>query len=151
MGRSISSSLRFGAVGRGSTDVPPMSEMNTTPLIDVMLVLLIMFIITVPTQTHEVELALAGKPPPIELPIRLKNELAMDRGGALAWNGQSVSDGQLAALLDEVASRDKQPEVHFRPDEAARYARVDEVLAVAARSGATGFGFVGNEKYHQVF
>ena len=129
----------------------PFSQINTTPIIDVMLVLLIMFIITVPTQTHEVELALAGKPPTTELPIRLKNELAMDRGGALAWNGQSVSDGQLAALLDEVASRDKQPEVHFRPDEAARYARVDEVLAIAARSGATSFGFVGNEKYHQVF
>ncbi len=151
MARSIPSSLRFGAVGVGGSDIAPMSEMNTTPLIDVMLVLLIMFIITVPTQTHEVELALGGKPPPVELPIRLKNELMMDRSGALAWNGRSISDGQLVALLGEVGSRKEQPEVHFRPDQAARYARVDAVLAIAARSGATSFGFAGNEQYSKVF
>jgi biopolymer transport protein ExbD len=75
----------------------------------------------------------------------------MDRQGQLSWNGMAVSDGQLTALLKEVALRDDQPEVHFRPDASARYARVDQILAIAAGSGATSFGFAGNEQYAQAF
>jgi biopolymer transport protein ExbD len=149
MARSASSSID-GGFGSGSRDIPPMSEMNTTPLIDVMLVLLIMFIITVPMQSHEVPMTLPTRPAAIEInPVR--NDLAMASGGELSWNGKAISDAQLATTLGEVASYPSPPEVHFRPDPAARYERVDEVLAIAARSGVTGFGFVGNEKYAQVF
>ena len=146
MAQAISSSLPFG----GARDIPPMSEMNTTPLIDVMLVLLIMFIITVPMQTHEVPMTLPGKGT-VEAPIRLKNDLVMDRAGGLTWNGTVVNEAQLKGLLTEVGSRADQPEVHFRPDAGALYEHVDRILAIAAQSGATGFGFVGNEQYEKAF
>ena len=150
MAQSLSSSTgngpRFHKVG----DIRPMDEMNTTPLIDVMLVLLIMFIITVPTQTHEVDMALPGRTQVMQID-RVKNELLMSADGRLSWNGQAISDAQLAATMHQVASYDPEPEVHFRPDSAARYERVDEVLSIAARSGAESFGFVGNEKYRNVF
>jgi biopolymer transport protein ExbD len=131
-------------------DMLPMSEMNTTPLIDVMLVLLIMFIITVPVQSHQVEMALPKPGPAIEIKL-LKNELGLSSSGQLSWNGQAISDAQLAGALGDVAAMDDQPEVHFRPDAAARYERVDQVLSIAARSGADRFGFAGNEQYAQVF
>lgn len=133
-------------------EAAPMAEMNTTPLIDVMLVLLIMFIITVPMQTHEVEVALPKTtPPPPEWIQPLRNDLTMSAGGNLSWNNRAVTDGQLAGLLAAVAASPKPPEVHFRPDAAARYERVDQVLAIAARSGATTFGFAGNEQYRDSF
>ena len=132
-------------------DIPPMSELNTTPLIDVMLVLLIMFIITVPVQSHQVEMELPGGPPPEVVIHRLKNDLRLSADGALRWNGRPISDGELAATLAAVADRADQPEVHFRPDADARYERVDQVLGIAARSGASHFGFAGNEQYEKVF
>src|SRR5262245_20855146 len=99
MAQSMTSSTGFGAVGHNRQhDVPPMSEMNTTPLIDVMLVLLIMFIITVPSQTHQVEMALPGGPPTI-IVERVKNELRLSANGRLSWNGRPISDRQLAAAL----------------------------------------------------
>ena len=127
----------------------PMSEMNTTPLIDVMLVLLIMFIITVPSQSHQVEVAL---PQPGGVVIeRLKNDVGLTAAGQLSWNGLPISDALLSGALAEVASSPTPPEVHFRPDAAARYARVDQVLAIAAHSGASTFGFAGNEQYRDSF
>lgn len=131
-------------------DVPPMSEMNTTPLIDVMLVLLIMFIITVPTQSHQVEMELPKPGTTVEIK-RLKNDLGLSAAGQLSWNGQAISDRELAGALGAIAEMTEQPEVHFRPDGVARYERVDQVLAIAARSGANRFGFVGNEQYKKVF
>ncbi len=152
MAQAITSSGAQGGRRYKTPEIQPMAEMNTTPLIDVMLVLLIMFIITVPMQSHQVEVAL---PQPREIPddwVRpLRNELAMSARGDLRWNDRPVSDAQLTALLADVAARAKPPEVHFRPDAAARYARVDQVLAIAARSGASTFGFVGNEQYSQTF
>jgi len=147
MAQAASSSNGWGR------EAAPMAEMNTTPLIDVMLVLLIMFIITVPTQTHQVEVALPqqGKPPPPDWVRPLRNDLFMAANGRLSWNEHAISDGQLAGLLAEVADSPKPPEVHFRPDAAARFERVDQVLAIAARSGAKTFGFAGNEQYNQVF
>jgi len=127
----------------------PMVEMNTTPLIDVMLVLLIMFIITVPSQTDQVEVALPQKGGVIV--ERLRNDLGLSADGKLSWNGQAISDGQLAGALADVAASPTPPEVHFRPDAAARFERVDQVLAIAARSGASTFGFAGNEQYPDVF
>ena len=132
-------------------DMRPMSEMNTTPLIDVMLVLLIMFIITVPMQTHQVEMQLPGGTPPPVIVERVKNELALSATGQLSWNGLPISDAQLAGALGEVARMADQPEVHFRPHATARYQRVDEVLGIAAKSGADRFGFAGNEQYRRVF
>ena len=153
MARVAATSIVQGGFGQGQGRDPlPMADLNTTPLIDVMLVLLIMFIITIPTQTHQVGLDLPRiSPPPPDMVRPLRNDLSLSRDGVLAWNGQTVSDAQLVALLTDVASRPAPPEVHFRPDAAARYQRVDEVLAIAARSGTPAFGFVGNEKYKHSF
>lgn len=145
MTRAVSSSFA------GTTEASPISAMNTTPLIDVMLVLLIMFIITIPVQSHQVEMELPGGPPPDFTIDRVKNELAMSAAGQLSWNGKAISDRELASALGSIAAMDEQPEVHFRPDGTARYERVDQVLAIAARSGAMRFGFAGNEQYSGVF
>ncbi len=146
---ATSVSPRFGS--RSTADIAPMAEMNTTPLIDVMLVLLIMFIITVPTQSHQVQMDLPGGPPPDVVIERLKNDLHLSADGRLAWNGKAIDDSSLAAALGEVARYKDQPEVHFRPDALARYERVDQVLGMAARSGARRFGFAGNEQYQREF
>ena len=143
----MASSLHSGPSAR---DILPMMEINTTPLIDVMLVLLIMFIITVPMQSNQIEMALPTPGPTLEIK-RLKNELGLSAAGQLSWNGQAVSDRELVGALAAVAEMADQPEVHFRPDAAARYERVDQVLAIAARSGATSFGFAGNEQYRDSF
>ena len=119
------------------------------PLIDVMLALLIMFIITVPSQSHQVEVALPQKGEVIV--ERLRNDLGLSAEGTLSWNGQAISDGQLAGALAEVAASPVPPEVHFRPDSAARFERVDQVLAIAAQSGAKTLGFAGNEQYRDSF
>ena len=137
-------------LGGGANDIPPMSEMNTTPLIDVMLVLLIMFIITVPMQTHQIEQQLPQPGTVLEI-NRLKNEIGMSAAGQLSWNDKAISDRELAGALGAIARMDEQPEIHFRPDAAARYERVDQVLGIAAKSGADRFGFVGNEQYGGVF
>ena len=150
MARATASSLS-GELARGAPDIPPMSEMNTTPLIDVMLVLLIMFIITVPMQTHEVEMDLPGGPPPDVVIQRLKNELRLSASGQLEWNGKRISDRDLSGALAVIGGMQVQPEVHFRPDATARYERVDQILGIAARSGASHFGFAGNEQYEKVF
>lgn len=148
--QAIRSSEILGGGRYRMRDVPPMAEMNTTPLIDVMLVLLIMFIITVPMQSHQVEVAL---PQPVKGVVieRLRNDLGMSAEGRLSWNGQTITDIQLVEALAEVAAAQEPPEVHFRPDAAARYQRVDQVLAIAARSGAPTFGFAGNEQYRDSF
>lgn len=131
-----------------TSETQPMMDINTTPLIDVMLVLLIMLIITVPTQTDRVRLDLPQQHPlPPDWIEPLSNQLGMDRTGSLRWNDRPITDVQLSALLADVASRERPPEVHFRPDAAARYERVDQVLGIASRSGAKSFGFSGNERY----
>ena len=145
-GTSVAAGSRMGS----RNEFPTMVEMNTTPLIDVMLVLLIMFIITIPVQSHQVEVALP-KPTPGVVVEKLRNELQLSADGQLSWNGRLINDGQLAGALAEVAASAMPPEVHFRPDAAARYERVDEVLAIADRSGATSFGFAGNEQYRDSF
>jgi len=125
----------------------PLVEMNTTPLIDVMLVLLVMFIITIPTQTHSIKLDLPQGSPPLVQVNKTANELAITAGNAILWNGQLVSRGVLAEELSASARIDPQPELHLRPDPYARYELVDEVLATAKRAGVTRIGFVDNEQY----
>jgi biopolymer transport protein ExbD len=141
------------AMSAGSDDGEPMMEMNTTPLIDVMLVLLIMFIITIPIQTHAVKVDLPQNsknttPPPIEPD---KNKITIDPAGVIAWNGTPVDEATLRQYLDQTAGMDPEPELHFQPDPTARYDVVDKTLAVVRRSAVSKLGFIGNEQYRNDF
>jgi len=136
-----------------NTEGEPMMEMNMTPLIDVLLVLLIMFIITIPIQTHAVKLDLpqndpTNVPPPID-PI--KNKIVVTQAGAILWNGSPVDQTQLRQFLDVTQQMDPVPELHLQPEPEARYELVDEVLAVTKRANVTKMGFVGNEAYMTAF
>src|SRR5690242_16937883 len=131
----------------------PMLDINTTPLIDVMLVLLIMFIITIPIQTHAVKLDLPvnqpqNQPPPIN-PI--KNVVTINAQDQILWNGSPVSLTQLRTYLDATQQMNPIPELHLQPDATARYEIVDEVLAVTKKAKVQKMGFVGNEYYMNVF
>lgn len=137
------------AMSGGRDDGEPMGEMNTTPLIDVMLVLLIMFIITIPIQTHAVKIDLPvnsdqNTPPPID-PI--KNKVSVDPAGTVTWNGTPIDLVTLRLYLDRTKAMAPEPELHVQPDAQARYVVVDNVLAIIKRSGVTKMGFVGNEQY----
>jgi biopolymer transport protein ExbD len=135
-----------------STDNPkgePMMDMNVVPLIDVLLVLLIMFIITIPVQSHAVKLDLPQDqtnlpPPPID-PV--KNKVVVTASNQILWNGSPVSSQQLRLYLDATQQMDPIPELHLQPEPNARYELVDEVLAVTKRAHVEKMGFVGNEAY----
>ena len=130
----------------GTEDGEPMMEMNTTPLIDVMLVLLIMFIITIPIQTHAVKIDMPTGGLTVDA---TKNKIVIDAGGAVLWNGQAVDLPVLAATLERTQELAVAPELHLQPDALAPYERVDEVLAVTKRVGVERMGFVGNEQYRE--
>ncbi len=141
------------AMSGGKDDGEPMMEMNTTPLIDVMLVLLIMFIITIPIQTHAVKVDLPqntgdNTPPPVE---PQKNKITIDPAGNIFWNGNPVTPVTLRQYLDASVQMSPEPELHFQPDPQARYEVVDSVLATIKRSSVTKLGFVGNEQYRADF
>ena len=131
----------------------PMIDMNVTPLIDVMLVLLIMFIITIPIQTHAVKLDLPvnqqNQPPPPIDPV--KNKVVINAQDQVLWNGSPVTMQQLRAYLDTTQQMNPIPELHLQPDATARYEVVDNVLAVTKRAHVQKMGFVGNEYYMNVF
>ena len=131
----------------------PMMDINTTPLIDVMLVLLIMFIITIPIQSHAVKLDLPvnqpnSNPPPID-PV--KNVVTINAQDEILWNGAPVSQPQLRVYLDQTQQINPIPELHLQPDATARYEVVDEVLAITKRARVQKMGFIGNEYYTNVF
>jgi biopolymer transport protein ExbD len=133
----------------GGNDDEPMMDINTTPLIDVMLVLLIMFIITIPLQTHAVKLDLPQdqpnqQPPPID-PV--KNKIVITPANEVLWNGTPIDLGRLRQYLDVTQTMNPIPELHLQPDPNARYELVDEVLAVTKRARVEKMGFVGNEAY----
>ena len=137
------------AISAGAAEGEPMMDINTTPLIDVMLVLLIMFIITIPIQTHAVKLDLPvddpnSVPPPVD-PI--KNKIVVEPTGAVMWNGEQVDLGRLRQLLDFSTTMNPVPELHLQPHPEARYETVDEVLAVTKDAKVSKMGFVGNEAY----
>ena len=141
------------AMSGGSDDGEPMMEMNMTPLIDVLLVLLIMFIITIPIQTHAVKVDLpvndpSQKTPPIDPD---KNKVSIDAAGTVSWNGAPVDEVTLRQYLDTTATMNPEPELHFQPDPQARYEVVDRTLAVIKRSNVTKLGFIGNEQYRNDF
>ena len=132
-----------------NTSGEPMMDINMTPLIDVMLVLLIMFIITIPIQTHAVKLDLPvddpnSVPPPID-PV--KNKVVITAAGAILWNGNQVSPEQLRQYLELSQQIQPIPELHLQPEPEARYVLVDEVLAITKRARVEKMGFVGNEAY----
>ena len=136
-----------------SIDPPAMMDINVTPLIDVMLVLLIMFIITIPIQTHAVKLDLPVNqpnqpPPPIE---PTKNIVVVSAAGQILWNGSPITKEQLRAYLDATQQMNPIPELHLQPDSTARYVLVDEVLAITKQAHVQKMGFVGNEYYTQIF
>jgi len=137
------------AMSSGQDDGAPINELNTTPLIDVMLVLLVMFIITIPIQTHAVKINLPvnnPNPPPLEVKPDF-NTVSVNTQNQITWNGTPVSQEQLRNYLDQSKQLNPLPELHVEPDENARYALVDEMMAVVKRSEVEKVGFVGNERY----
>ena len=135
-------SSRIGA------DPDVMVEMNTTPLIDVMLVLLIMLIITIPIQLHSVNLNMpSGNPPPPAAPPVVVT-IDVDFDGTILWNGEVLPNRDaLEARLRTTAAQADQPEVHLRPNKLVEYERVALVMASAQRLGVTKLGMVGNEQF----
>ncbi len=130
----------------GNQDV--ILDINTTPLIDVMLVLLVMLIITLPIQLHSVNLNMptGNPPPPLVKPEVVK--LDIDNNSVVYWNGEALADRQvLESKLSEAAGKNPQPEIHLRPDKMAKYAIVAAVMASAQRLGATKIGIVGSEQF----
>jgi len=125
----------------------PYADLNITPLIDVMLVLLVMMILSIPTMTHKVPLNL---PQPIERtlnsPPPVIHLIDLDAAGTVAWDGTPVDTAGLQARLAAVKS-DPNVQVQIRADAAARYERFDQTLAVIERSGITKLGFIGNERF----
>jgi len=137
-------SISMGATAEG--DVVP--DMNTTPLIDVMLVLLIMFIITIPVQTHAVKLDLPAPAPPTNAPIEpIFNQVDIDFLSNIYWNKVEVDLPTLKSYMKQAANMPTQPELRLRPEGLAKYSVVDEVMASAQQAGITKMGFVGNEAY----
>ncbi|TRD11478.1 biopolymer transporter ExbD [Erythrobacter insulae] len=133
----------------GKLDGEPMLDMNMTPLIDVLLVLLIMFIITIPVATHSVDIDLPqGNPPPQDVQVDpIKNKLVLTPTDQILWNGNPISQGQLVTLLQESLAFATEPELQFEPEGQASYELSARVLQIIKVSGVTKFGFVGNEKY----
>ena len=140
------------AMSGGKDDGSPMMEMNTTPLIDVMLVLLIMFIITIPVATHSVDIDLPvaqDRPPDVPPPDTVKNKVVLTRDNKILWNGGEVTDGQLLGLLKETLDYPVEPELQFEPEPDAAYDISAKVLNIIKGSQVTKFGFVGNERYSE--
>jgi biopolymer transport protein ExbD len=132
----------------GSTDLEPIMDINTTPLIDVMLVLLVMLIITIPIQLHSVNLNLpVGTPPPIEVKPEVV-KVDIDDHSTVYWNGIALADrGELQGKLQAASAQAVQPEVHVRPDRNARYARFAEVMVDVNQAGLHKLGVVGSEQF----
>ena len=134
------------AVG-GQAEGEPLSEINTTPLIDVMLVLLIMLIVTLPPQRHAVKLDTPTPPPP-DAPPPPEDELDpvrlfVDFDGSIFWNGSVIDDATLQRDLKIESQRAKQPEIHIEPHRLAKYGVVAHVMASAQREGLTKLGVIG--------
>jgi biopolymer transport protein ExbD len=134
----------------GGPEGEVMVEMNTTPLIDVMLVLLVMLIITIPIQSHAVKLDMPrpNQNTPQNNQPREVVDLEIDFDGTIMWNGNVVAnEKQLQGYLLDIASRSPQPEIHLRPNRLSKYDFTARVLAMAQRLGVRRIGFIGNEQY----
>jgi biopolymer transport protein ExbD len=140
------------AMSGGKDDGSPMMDMNTTPLIDVMLVLLIMFIITIPVATHSIDIDLpvaappTNEPPPVD-PI--KNKVVITPDDKILWNGTQIDGATLLGNLKESLTYPVEPELQFQPDAQASYDLSARVLNIIKGSQVTKFGFVGNEQFSE--
>ncbi|MEN7537503.1 ExbD/TolR family protein [Aurantiacibacter flavus] len=140
------------AMSGGKDDGAPMMDMNMTPLIDVLLVLLIMFIITIPVATHAINIDLpvaSDEPPPPEQVDPIKNKIVLTPNGEILWNATPINQGELVRNLEETLRFAVEPELQFEPEANASYDLSAKVLNIIKASGVTKFGFVGNEKYRQ--
>jgi biopolymer transport protein ExbD len=139
--------MNVGGGGAKNADPEPMMEMNMTPLIDVMLVLIIMMIITIPKQMHSVNLNMpVGNPPPPTTPPTVVT-IDVDFDGTILWDNAPVDRATLESKLSSVAAQADQPEVHVRPNKLVEYRYVAGVMAAAQRLGVTKIGMVGNEQF----
>jgi biopolymer transport protein ExbD len=130
----------------------PMSDLNTTPLIDVLLVLLVMLILTIPLQTHKVAIDLPKIDNRVTLqPDPVRNRITIDAREVIRWNGAPVSEAQLRVLLRQSMALTVEPALDLQPDAEARYALVDAILADIKRAGVTKLGLPGNAAYHGAF
>jgi len=137
------------AMSGGKDDGSPMMEMNTTPLIDVMLVLLIMFIITIPVATHSVNIDLPQATPPPNTPKidPVKNKLVLTTQNQILWNGSPINEGNLVSLLQATKAMNPEPELQFQPEEYASYEIANRMLKIITQVKVSKFGFVGNENF----
>ncbi|MCU0886319.1 MAG: biopolymer transporter ExbD [Beijerinckiaceae bacterium] len=138
------------SVGSDSGDDGAMCDINTTPLIDVMLVLLIMFIITIPVMTHAVKLDMprpTDAPPPPVRPEVIDIEIDFD--GTVVWNGTPIALDSLEGYFRQESQKDPQPELHLRADKRARYGTVAVVLASAQRNRMQKIGFVNVSEFRE--
>ena len=141
-------SMNVGSGSAKGADPEPMMEMNMTPLIDVLLVLFIMMIITIPKKNHSVNLNMpVGTPPPSTVkPVVVTIDVDFD--GTILWDGEVIPDrAALEAKMNGVAALADQPEVHLRPNKLVEYKVVAGVMATAQRLGVTKIGMVGNEQF----
>jgi biopolymer transport protein ExbD len=136
------------AMSANTADGEVMVEMNTTPLIDVMLVLLTLLIITLPIQTHAVKLDMPSpnSTPPTIIPESV--DLGVDFDGTVTWNGQAVDRATMDSYFANEATKATQDEIHLNPNRLAKYDAVAKVLADAQRLGATHIGFTGIDQYN---
>jgi len=136
------------AFSTSADDGRPMSDLNTTPLIDVLLVLLIMFILTIPQQSHKVGIDLPTGITEPDIVVKLvRNRVTIDAGGTIAWNGRSVTQAQLRSALQTSMRMPVEPALDFVPAAEARYELVDGVIADIKRAGVTKLGLPGNQAY----
>ena len=133
-------------VGSSGAESDVMVELNTTPLIDLMLVLIVMLIMSLPPQTHAVKLDMpinTNDVPPTPPPVI---DISIDFDSTIYWNAEPITSGaQLTSLLTTAAHAEPRPEIHLRPNKLAKYDQVAKVLATAQRLGVKNIGFVGNE------
>lgn len=138
------------AMAGGKDDGAPMLEMNMTPLIDVLLVLLIMFIITIPVATHAVNIDLPQpdpNPPPEDMFEPDKNKIVLTQNNEILWNGTGINQNELVRNLQFTKNIVPEPELQFEPEATASYDLSARVLNIIKGSGVSRFGFVGNEQY----
>jgi biopolymer transport protein ExbD len=140
--------MNVGSSG-GSSEPEVMMDINTTPLIDVMLVLLVMLIITIPIQLHAVNLEMPVGAPPTNLPKPEKIQIDIDEKSTVYWQGLPVTALELDEKMNGIAKAEPQPEVHIRPNKTSQYAVFANVLSSSKRLGLTKIAVIGAEQFVQ--
>jgi biopolymer transport protein ExbD len=134
--------MAFGGFERQAGPSQPMAEINVTPLVDVMLVLLVIFIITAPLLSYAIKIDLPNDPAPAAEPAPATVKLSIDAAGAIYWDGEAVPDAEFVARMGTAAKAATLPEIHVRADKATRYERIAFVLSTAQQAGLVKVGFV---------